>query len=628
MNIEDKRSFKRYRTRTDCEIMVNGEAIAGKVFDYSDGAGVVVENVPHFSRGTKAGLTIPFLGMIFTGEVAWSRESGKYIRVGFKNVGNFAGNLSHHKLADILIGIQRSGCTGVLGITNGSAVKKVFIKNGDIVFATSNRKDERLGEILVKKGRITLTEYYNASTLMVKSGQKMGKVLVELNLLKPKELFQALNEQIEEIIMSLFDINEGTFEFKEEQLAAEELVTLKISTANIIYQGMKRIDNFIYIKEMCPPDNAMLGLSQNPLNIFQSLSLSPADKDILYAVSRKATLKKILSISSLKDFETLKTVSALLSIRFINILREEGDSLELSLDEILGEISESTPQEFLDKTEQMFARCETLGHHEILGVDKGAPPDAIKRAYFRLSKEYHPDRHFSYPEYDLKGKLVRIFSYLTEAYEILTEPEQKEESKVAVTDSGTETYGASAEKTPVTSETENAWQKKPITHNDNFDSAPPGKTGIQVSGKNEHTESYAEGLGISGYHDAVATDLASPVPEPITEETQDSPSATHDQSQTPSNDIKTSTKEKAVLASAGETVYIGPKKTNKKLISAIALILISIISLVTFFHSQSRKDTDLYPGPMTVHTSSVEMSEKSDNVPQFRDDAFDKILKR
>ena len=33
-------------------------------------------------------------------------------------------------------------------------------------------------------------------------------------------------------------------------------------------------------------------------------------------------------------------------------------------------------------------------YHELLGVPAGANPKVVKRAYFKLSKEFHPDRYF------------------------------------------------------------------------------------------------------------------------------------------------------------------------------------------------------------------------------------------
>ena len=62
-------------------------------------------------------------------------------------------------------------------------------------------------------------------------------------------------------------------------------------------------------------------------------------------------------------------------------------------------------------------------YHVLLGVKQGADPKAVKRAYFSLSKEFHPDRYFR-KEIGVYGKrLDRIFKKVLEAHEILSDPE-------------------------------------------------------------------------------------------------------------------------------------------------------------------------------------------------------------
>jgi len=58
--------------------------------------------------------------------------------------------------------------------------------------------------------------------------------------------------------------------------------------------------------------------------------------------------------------------------------------------------------------------------YEVLGVSKGADKGEIKKAYFKLAKEYHPDRNKDNPEAADK------FKEATAAYEVLSDPKQKE----------------------------------------------------------------------------------------------------------------------------------------------------------------------------------------------------------
>src|SRR5690606_8839207 len=58
-------------------------------------------------------------------------------------------------------------------------------------------------------------------------------------------------------------------------------------------------------------------------------------------------------------------------------------------------------------------------YYEILGVDRGADADAIKRAYRKLALQYHPDRNSGSREAEEK------FKELTEAYEVLKDPDKR-----------------------------------------------------------------------------------------------------------------------------------------------------------------------------------------------------------
>src|SRR3989338_3504598 len=257
MDNEEKRSFFRYKSQSECEVRLGTETCKGRIVDYSaDGACAIFKKDPHIVQGALVDLKIFDSEMVLGCEIAWVKDSGDNIRVGFRRVDNLKGPLRHFRLSDIMIGIQRSTRTGILTIESGSISKKIFIKNGDIVFATSNNEDDRLGEVLLKEGKITLEEYNQSSNLLLKTGQRLGKILVELGCFTPKELFHEVRHHIEEIILSLFTIEEGTFEFEECPVTEEELITLHIRAANIIYKGIKRVNSFVYIKQMSPPINA------------------------------------------------------------------------------------------------------------------------------------------------------------------------------------------------------------------------------------------------------------------------------------------------------------------------------------------------------------------------------------
>jgi molecular chaperone DnaJ len=59
-------------------------------------------------------------------------------------------------------------------------------------------------------------------------------------------------------------------------------------------------------------------------------------------------------------------------------------------------------------------------YYEVLGVEKGAGADEIKKAYRKLAVKYHPDRNQDDAETEVK------FKEATEAYEVLSDQKKRQ----------------------------------------------------------------------------------------------------------------------------------------------------------------------------------------------------------
>ena len=70
--------------------------------------------------------------------------------------------------------------------------------------------------------------------------------------------------------------------------------------------------------------------------------------------------------------------------------------------------------------------AEKRDYYEVLGVDKNADDSAIKRAYRKLAKQYHPD---SNPGDESAAEKFREAS---EAYAVLSDPEKRKAYDMAM----------------------------------------------------------------------------------------------------------------------------------------------------------------------------------------------------
>jgi ribosomal protein L30E len=136
-------------------------------------------------------------------------------------------------LEQILKHLHRRGVTGSLILRNKEAMKCIYLKRGKMIFAASNLPEDRLGEILLRLGKISPQQLQFASKRHKEEGKKLGAILVEAGFITPKELFEGLKNQVREIISSLIQWEEGEYLFIDQKLP-DNVISLKLDTTDLI----------------------------------------------------------------------------------------------------------------------------------------------------------------------------------------------------------------------------------------------------------------------------------------------------------------------------------------------------------------------------------------------------------
>ncbi len=152
-----------------------------------------------------------------------------------------SGNIREFPLPALLEDLQQGKATGALVVRRGGIEKSIYIKNGEIVFASSTDSRDRLGEMLVKTGLLSREHLEEALGLFRKQAglKKLGAILVEKGFVSPRDLFAGLKVQVKDILCSLFLWDDAEYRF--EDRLPPDVIQLQFDLPTLIAEMIDRI---------------------------------------------------------------------------------------------------------------------------------------------------------------------------------------------------------------------------------------------------------------------------------------------------------------------------------------------------------------------------------------------------
>jgi tetratricopeptide (TPR) repeat protein len=335
-----------------------------------------------------------------------------------------SGKIDFLSIAETLKDLCLSRSSGELQLSRGTAEKKVFFKNGTIIFAASNLDEDRLGDTLVKHKVISRAQLDDAFSQGSSTGKKQGLILVQMGILSPKELFQGLNLQVRSIILSLFSWETGQYRFIDRLPPQGEIVALHIQPATLILEGVvTRAAKMAQFRDHWDPNRRKIGPHPDPPWIAEDLRLPQDARTILALVEKGTHWKKIPPLTGLSEENTsafLYTLAILDLISAAPVLPEEKDATR-------PQTMKPSPTPDRSKIEELSGKLDKLNLYQVLRLQPGAGNEEIKASYLSMAKEFHPDRFIGNVYDDLRGNIDLIFMKINEAYTVLSNAGKREE---------------------------------------------------------------------------------------------------------------------------------------------------------------------------------------------------------
>lgn len=130
--------------------------------------------------------------------------------------------------------LVRRNWTGMVLVEVGENARRLFFVSGRLVFAGSNCIDDRLGEVIYRRGLITLDDMMDAAVLVTKE-KKFGQVCLEKKTFNHEGLWLALRFQILNVLKMIFSSKELAYSMQEGKLPPTE-IALTQRTDSILSQ--------------------------------------------------------------------------------------------------------------------------------------------------------------------------------------------------------------------------------------------------------------------------------------------------------------------------------------------------------------------------------------------------------
>lgn len=122
------------------------------------------------------------------------------------------GALSTMPAEDVLEWVARRQLSGQLTCERRELVRSIVLDEGTIVWASSNRRDEQLGVILVRSGLVAERALADALGTRAETGVPLGKVLLMSGLITESDLTDILATKIREAVTDVVTWTDGTFD--------------------------------------------------------------------------------------------------------------------------------------------------------------------------------------------------------------------------------------------------------------------------------------------------------------------------------------------------------------------------------------------------------------------------------
>ncbi len=364
------------------------------------------------------------------------------------------GSLEELPLPLLLLRLYRRRYSGMLKVANEGVEKRVFLREGVPVMAESNRPSESLGVQLMDAGRITRDDYARVVETVRKRRCKEGAALLGLQLVSPRELYEALKHQLRRRLLDCLGWSRGSFALETDAAPVDDATAFRCDPIPLVQEAVAIHWGPVRLRAQLSAHFDSYAIATPRTDALARRLHRDAEVDAFVAgLGGEASLGAQLdALQAPTTIAAAWVLDALGTLEFRSRPASEspgGDPTASGEPEIevfvrgadeprteapgpLARAQSATPAAANAKLEalrsEILALHQSLGerdHYQLLGIARDADATAVRRAYVSAAKRFHPDALARLGLLDLREVAEVVFARIATAHEALADPQSR-----------------------------------------------------------------------------------------------------------------------------------------------------------------------------------------------------------
>ena len=350
--------------------------------------------------------------------------------------------LDLHKL---ILKQWRQRFTGTLCLEQGNKKKEFLFDQGSPVQVISDLESHSLTLFLTQTGKISAQDAELTRDQVRQSTGHEGLAILKLGLMDAPTLFASIRSQLEQSLAESLQWNSGHYRADHEQAPGSDLAPFRLDPIPILQQSLGQSRNLESLLAELQTQLPRYPVTQTHTKkvwarLKHTEGLDPTRWNPELSLNQNLAGTALTTNHSIALWILIAS-GALVMNEPPRLARGAEPQTKPPLCQASSRATPSpskplsTPRSnmeaqalaFEESLTQLRKQAETSSHYALLGLDHRCTGSEIRRAYLSAAKLYHPDATLKYGKKSLKEQASLVFSHITEAFEVLSHSDRRQE---------------------------------------------------------------------------------------------------------------------------------------------------------------------------------------------------------